>query len=163
MGLRPSEAAVLLAISNGIDTVDAIARALNASRETVRRIVEDLAARGLVEVRREGRIIRKEKLRLTRMGLDSLGEARRQLQELVEAYKHYRESRALPPTWRWGLDEFMLVLPLLAVLGIVAATELVDLLGSLGADDQAGLGYGEEEYEDIEDDWAVDDQVEEIE
>ncbi len=156
--LRPSEAAVLLAISSGIDTVDAIARALNTSKETVEQIVEGLEAKGLVERREEGRIIKRRRLRLTRQGLDAVAEARRQLDKLLEAYQHYRREKVLPPSWVWGLDEFLLALPLLALLGMVPAIEIVELLGAATEAGEVGEveDYEGEDYDDIDDDWAID-------
>ncbi len=156
--LRPSEAAVLLAISNGIDTVDAVARALNTSKETVEQIVEELEAKGLIERHEEGRIIKRMRLRLTRQGLDAVAEARRQLDKLLEAYQHYRREKVLPPSWVWGLDEFLLALPLLALLGIVPAIEIVELLGAATEAREVGEveGYEGEDYDEIDDDWAVD-------
>ena len=152
--LRPSEAAVLLAISNGIDTVDAVARALNTSKETVEQIVGELEAKGLVERHEEGRIIKRRKLRLTRQGLDALAEARRQLDKLLEAYQHYRREKALPTSWVWGLDEFLLALPLLALLGIVPAIEIIELLGA--ATEAEDIVDYEEAYDDMDDDWVLD-------
>ena len=156
MNLKPSEAAVLLAISNGIDSLEAIARVLNTSKDTVRQIVEELEAKGLVEIHEEGRIIKRRRLRLTRQGLDALAEARRQLDKLLEAYQHYRREKMLPPSWSWGLDEFLLALPLLALLGIVPAIEIVELLGNMAMEPSNAEDYEGEDYDEISDDWALD-------
>jgi len=156
VNLKPSEAAVLLAISNGIDSLEAIARALNVSKDTARQIIEELEAKGLVEVHEEGRIIRRKRLRLTRQGLDALAEARRQLDELLEAYRHYRKEKMLPPSWSWGLDEFLLALPLLALLGIVPAVEIIELLGNMAMESSDIMDYEEEDYDEMGDDWAFD-------
>ncbi len=155
MELRPSEVAVLLAISNGIDTVDAIARALNTSKEVVEQIVEELEAKGLVERRVEGRIIKRRRLVLTRQGLDAAAEARRQLDKLLEAYQHYRREGVLPPSWAWGLEEFLLALPLLALLGMVPAIEIAELLEA-PSETRDVEDYGEEDYDEIDDDWGID-------
>ncbi|HID41304.1 MAG TPA: MarR family transcriptional regulator, partial [Pyrodictium sp.] len=63
-GLTPSQAAVLLAVHRGIDTVDALAKALRVSREVVEGIVEELKAAGLLEEYRSGLILKRRRLRL---------------------------------------------------------------------------------------------------
>ena len=156
--LRPREAAVILAISKGIDTVDALAKALNTGKEAVEQVVEELKSRGLVEEVVEGKIIKRRRLCLTALGLDALVEAQKRINDLVKAYEHYREARTLPPSWPWGLEEFLTALPLLTILGLVPATEVLALLAA----DAAELLYDEEAYEEAgdeaEDDWGIDEE-----
>ena len=130
-GLTPSQAAVLLAIHRGLDTVDAIAKALRVSREVVESIIEELKAAGLVEEYQGGLILRRRKLRLTRQGLDTVPEAMRLMEHAAVAAKKLLQEQRLPGDWRWSPQELLLAVPLLPMLGLLTATEAMMLLSVL--------------------------------
>ena len=158
-GLTPSQAAVLLAVHRGLDTVEAIARVLRVSREVVESIVEELKAAGLLEEYRSGLILKRRRLRLTRRGLDAVPEAMRLMEPAAAAAKRLLQEQRLPEDWRWGSRELLLAAPLLPMLGLLTAMEAVMLLSVLAglalADDLAWAGgWGEEPSQDT---IAVDD------
>jgi len=148
-GLTPSQAAVLLAVHRGIDTVDALAKALRVSREVVEKIVEELKAAGLLEEYRSGLILKRRRLRLTRQGLDAVPEAMRLMEHAAAAAKKLLQEQRLPEDWSWGPRELLLAVPLLPMLGLLTAMEAMMLLSVLSglalADDLAWAGGWSEE------------------
>ncbi|BES82822.1 helix-turn-helix domain-containing protein [Pyrodictium abyssi] len=155
-GLTPSQAAVLLAVHRGIDTVEGLAKALRVSREVVERIVEELKAAGLLEEYRSGLILKRRRLRLTRQGLDAVPEAMRLMEHAAVAAKKLLQEQRLPEDWSWGPRELLLAAPLLPMLGLLTAMEAMMLLSVLTglalADDLAWtVGWDGEPGEDAVD------------
>ena len=142
-GLTAAEAAVLLAVAAGADTVEKIAGLLNADPEAVKRVVERLASRGYLEERTERRllVLRRRRIVLTEKGLDALPEARRLLLHAAELLSPRGPRPSGEPLVERvgaqpapGEEE---LLESLAALGMGAAV-LPLLLGLLGA----GLALG---------------------
>lgn len=133
MGLTYSEAAALLIIHRGVSTVNGLAEALNVSAREAEQIVAGLEARGLVE-RVRGGLLRREKLRLTRRGLDAVPEAAEALRRASEA-----AVRAAEEARRGGRpdvdDEVISVLPALAFLGLIPlwVTSILAPIAAAGA------------------------------
>ncbi|BEP16756.1 hypothetical protein PYJP_01080 [Pyrofollis japonicus] len=154
-GLRPSEAAVLVAISRGIDTAEAIASLLNTDKNTAKNIIETLIAKGLVKEVVEGRIIKRRRLVLTEKGLDALPEAQKILSQAATVAKEYAERKEVPPAWPWSPAELFLVLPVLDMLGLLPlgflALEAVD--ASMHEVDEYSDDEEEDLAEDDIDDW----------
>lgn len=141
-GLSYSEAAALLLIHRGLTSVRQLASALRVSREEAERIVASLEAKGLVE-RVRGGLLRREKLRLTRRGLDSVPEAAEVLRRASEAaLRAAEEARAgARPVVE---EELLAVLPALMFLGMLPAW----VIGALLPLAPPGLDYGVEWEDD---------------
>lgn len=156
-GLTPSQAAVLLAVHRGIDTVEGLAKALRVSREAVEGIVGELKAAGLLEEYRSGLILKRRRLRLTRQGLDAVPEAMRLMEHAAAAARKLLREQRLPEDWSWSPRELLLAAPLLPMLGLLTAMEAMMLLSVLAglalADGLAWTGgWGGEPGEDAVDD-----------
>jgi DNA-binding MarR family transcriptional regulator len=149
-GLRPSEAAVLVAISRGIDTVEAIASLLNTDKDTAKDIIETLIAKGLVREHVEGRIIKRRRLILTDKGLDALPEAQKILSQAATVAKEYAERKEIPPTWPWSPAELFLILPVLDMLGLLPIGLL--MLEAVEASAREIDEYVNDEEEDLAED-----------
>lgn len=150
-GLSYSEAAALLLIHRGLTSVRQLASALRVSREEAERIVASLEAKGLVE-RVRGGLLRREKLRLTRRGLDSVPEAAEVLRRASEAaLRAAEEARAgARPVVE---EELLAVLPALMFLGMLPAW----VIGALLPLAPPGLDYGVKWEDDSADEGDYDD------
>ncbi len=152
-GLTAAEAAVLLAVAAGADTVEKIAGLLNADPAAVKRVAERLAARGYLEEKTERRllVLKRRRIVLTEKGLDALPEARRLLLHAAELLSPQRRGTSSEPLVERvgsgqpspGEEELV---ESLAALGIGAAMLplLLGLLGAglaLGALDPLGQGW----------------------
>jgi len=142
-GLSAAEAAVLLAAAAGADTVEKIARLLNADPAAVKKAVERLVARGYLGERTERRLLlfKRKRIVLTEKGLDALPDARRLLLHAAELLAPQRPQPSSTP-WvervaggNTAAEEELV--ESLAALGIGAAM-LPLILGLLGA----GLALG---------------------
>ena len=154
-GLSYSEALALVLIYRGVDTVSGLAGAMRLDPREVEEIVAGLEAKGLVERRVEGRILRRERLRLTRKGLDAVPEAMGLLREVAERAREAAEAaRRGEPV---GVDEALLpVLPGLVLLGMLPAWALALLLAG-GVDSWSPAWPPEEEpVEDMEGEEGLD-------
>ncbi|ABM81348.1 MarR family transcriptional regulator [Hyperthermus butylicus] len=165
-GLTAAEAAVLLAVHRGFDTVESIARLLNTSRETVESIIEKLKSRGLVEEYTTGFIIKRRRIRLTEHGLNAVPEAMRLLEHAAEAARRiasqlsevHSSEAVLQPASRTGylapglaLMDLLFVLPMLQTLGLIGLGEAVLLSQLLSSEEQDHEEHvGVEGYEDYE-------------
>ena len=154
--LSYSEAAALMLIYRGLSTVKQLASALRVSVDEASRIISSLEARGLVE--RVRGFLGREKLRLTRKGLDSIPEASEVLKKAIEAATKAAEDAKAGA--RPVIDEEILAaLPALMFLGLVPAWVLGALLPLM----TPTLGYGsgwetsddqELDYDDVEGDFV---------
>ena len=130
-GLSYSEALALVLIHRGVDTVRDLARAMDLDPREVEEIVGSLETKGLVERVVEGRILKRERLRLTRRGLDAVPEAMRLLREAAAMAREAAEAaRRGEPV---AVDQALLpLLPGLAFLDLLPLWALTILLaGSL--------------------------------
>ncbi len=160
-GLTAAEAAVLLAVHRGLDTVDKLARYLRASREDVEAIVARLEARGLLRREKRGLILKRTVLRLTEKGLEALPEAERLLSSAAEAARRMLlepqpgavqpRYQAAPAAATAGFDplELAMILPLLGWLGFLplSAMEAAMLGAMMGSRVEEG---GEEAWAEEE-------------
>ncbi len=153
--LSPVEAAILVLISRGVSKPEAIAEVLRLSPEEVKRVIEDLKAKGLVEeVEKRVLFVKKRVLRLTRKGFDALPEALETLRSIAEkarrAYEAMRRHReavsnegvVVAPYYDLSdilLAEELLVLPALVMLGMLPAMFLIDV-GAAGTHSHGGHG-----------------------
>lgn len=124
--LSYSEAVVLMLIHKGLSTVKEVASALRISVDEASRIISSLEARGLIE-RVRGGLLRREKLRLTRKGLDAIPEASEMLRRASAAA--IRAAEQAKAGSKPAVDEEVLfALPALMFLGLVPAWVLGALL-----------------------------------
>jgi DNA-binding MarR family transcriptional regulator len=125
------EAAVLVAIAEGVDTIDGIAELLRISREDAEALVDQLKAKGLVvEEERKLLFIHKKRLRLTRKGLEALEQARNMLKEAAGKVKEATEKASIEgkPFEILLTDDILLILPVLEMVGFISLLELPLLL-----------------------------------
>ncbi|WP_460124316.1 MarR family transcriptional regulator [Stetteria hydrogenophila] len=136
-GLTYSEAAALLVIHRGVDTVKGVAEALQVSTSEAERIVASLEAKGLVERVRKGLIFKRERLRLTKRGLDAVPEAleilKRASEAAVKAAEEARSGREAPPLE----PDILAVLPAMAFLNLIPAWVVGTLLPALALGEAA--------------------------
>ena len=154
--LTYSEAAALMLIHRGLSSVKQLASALRISVEEASRIVSSLEAKGVVE--RVRGFLGREKLRLTRKGLDAIPVASEMLRKASEvATRAAEEAKSgVKPV----VDEEILVaLPALMFLGLVPAWVLGALLPLMAHT----LDYGSEweagedqdiDYDDVDSDFG---------
>ncbi len=130
--MEPLEAAVLLAVSKGVNTVENLALLLNVDKEELGRVVEGLVAKGLLNVQVKGLIFKRKVLTLTRAGYNLLPEASKKVKEIAEkAREVVRKVReqGLSREEAYGLlTPYMPVLPLLVWLGLLP-TWLLPFIG----------------------------------
>lgn len=141
--LTPAEAAVLVLISRGITKPEVIADTMRISVDEVKRLIESLKAKGLVE-EEEKKILflRRKRLRLTSKGFDALSEALELLKKIAERARHaYEAMRAHRLSTEQAGDavegreynvyapfsaEELMILPVLVTLGILPAVMLAE-------------------------------------
>ena len=131
--------ATLVAIANGAENEDEIARALSASKEVVRKVIEELKAEDYVREELKGFwIFRRKVLRLTEKGFELASKTLKKLEslrnEIVKKIKDGDEDylNNLMVSWSY-------IIPLLVWMNML---DLL-LLGNF-------IGLASEEFEDIE-------------
>ncbi|HIC99335.1 MAG TPA: hypothetical protein EYP08_06840 [Pyrodictiaceae archaeon] len=151
--MRLLEAAVLVAIAKGIETLDELAELLRVDRDSIVKVLEQLEAKGLVKKERKGLIFKKTVYRLTQEGYEVLEEANRKLREAAKELeevgkrleKEHIEASKTAPLPREGLAELIAIAPLLSWLGLLDIALMPVLLSSLA--DHEEIDIDEESYD----------------
>jgi len=151
--MRLLEAAVLVALAEGVETSDKLAELLRVDRNSIAKILEELEAKGFVKKEVKGLIFKKTVYRLTERGYDVLEEATRKLREaareLEELGKRLEKERSdvvkTISTSREDFTELLAVAPLLSWLGLLDIALIPILLSSLA--DYEEVSIDEESYD----------------
>ncbi len=152
MELGLLDSAILVAIANGVNTVDALEEVLKGfSREAIENKLAQLEARGLVRRRRKGLIIKREVYELTEEGARLLDKAYEKLREAAKVARELAERQTdkskLPENLGVPVDEVYPLISLLTLLGMLDAA-LLPLLLAEALDHEP---YDMEETGDLDD------------
>ena len=125
---KPIEEAVLLAISENINTVEKLSKYLNVHRHTIEKVLENLELKGLVvkEVRKF-LFLKRVEYRLTEKGFDESVKLREKMMRIAKEMKHAYESNDRA-SFNKLYEDYRDFVPLMLALGLMDALWMSTIL-----------------------------------
>ena len=132
--MKPAEAAVILAIKNGITEASKIAEFIRMDKVDVESILNRLCMQGYVKPVKKGFLIKRTHYVLTQKGYDLVKEAERILNETVNKVKEAQEllNQGRKDEAYEVIQPYISLLPFLLMFGLIDVYTILPLLSMLG-------------------------------